>query len=346
MFKKLEIRNFQSHKHSVLEFHPGMNVIIGKTDSGKSAVIRSLKLAIKNRPSGDAFISHWADEAHVVLSTDNNVIERKKGKQNKFILDKQELTGFSQSVPEEVEQALNLSDASCQFQMDDIFLLNSSSGEVAAYFNKVANLDMIDKGQSNIKKWISGLSRDIESTKQIIKDNREKVKLYKFLEDFEIQLDVIEQDKKQLDSNYKTIQSLQKTVEKVHEIQDLLEENKHVVSLQTLVTKTIALHKTCQDKKAVIETLQTTIERVKTVNESIQEHKEIAGLQKVVDKSITLFTEIKDKKKQITALETLLEKNVSFSKTLKQKKQQHKELHEKYDRLFPDVCPLCGTPKK
>jgi len=55
MIKYLQIQNFQSHKDSLLEFDPGVNVIVGSSDSGKTAVIRALRWLVWNRPSGDAF---------------------------------------------------------------------------------------------------------------------------------------------------------------------------------------------------------------------------------------------------------------------------------------------------
>ncbi|MCK9524299.1 MAG: AAA family ATPase, partial [Limnochordia bacterium] len=39
MIEKLTLKNFQSHKHSELEFAPGLNAIIGQSDSGKSALL-------------------------------------------------------------------------------------------------------------------------------------------------------------------------------------------------------------------------------------------------------------------------------------------------------------------
>ena len=43
MIKKLHLKNCQSHKDSLLEFSPRLNVFVGDTDSGKSAIIRGLE---------------------------------------------------------------------------------------------------------------------------------------------------------------------------------------------------------------------------------------------------------------------------------------------------------------
>ena len=40
--KTVILENFQSHKHTSIEFNEGLNVILGPSDSGKSAIIREL----------------------------------------------------------------------------------------------------------------------------------------------------------------------------------------------------------------------------------------------------------------------------------------------------------------
>ena len=45
---KVEIKDFQSHKNTNIEFSEGFNCIIGRSDSGKSAILRALRLVICN----------------------------------------------------------------------------------------------------------------------------------------------------------------------------------------------------------------------------------------------------------------------------------------------------------
>jgi exonuclease SbcC len=52
MITQLNITNFQSHVKSVLKLSPGINVICGPSDSGKSAIIRGLRWVIENQPTG------------------------------------------------------------------------------------------------------------------------------------------------------------------------------------------------------------------------------------------------------------------------------------------------------
>ena len=49
--KRVRLENFQSHKNSIIDFDRGLNVIVGPSDSGKSAIIRAIKWALYNETS-------------------------------------------------------------------------------------------------------------------------------------------------------------------------------------------------------------------------------------------------------------------------------------------------------
>ena len=46
--KKIELHNFQSHEYTEMEFDRGLNVILGNSDVGKTAILRAIKWALYN----------------------------------------------------------------------------------------------------------------------------------------------------------------------------------------------------------------------------------------------------------------------------------------------------------
>ncbi|MCG4585937.1 AAA family ATPase, partial [Anaerosalibacter bizertensis] len=79
--KKVVLENFQSHKYTELEFDEHLNVIVGPSDQGKSAIIRGIKWALFNEPSGNFFIREGANDCSVtVIFNDNTKIKRYKSK--------------------------------------------------------------------------------------------------------------------------------------------------------------------------------------------------------------------------------------------------------------------------
>ena len=54
--KQLRLKNFQSHEDTVLDFVPGLNVLLGNSDTGKSAIVRAIRWLFYNEPAGDEFL--------------------------------------------------------------------------------------------------------------------------------------------------------------------------------------------------------------------------------------------------------------------------------------------------
>ena len=57
MIKQINIKNFQSHKDSTLEFSEDVTAIVGLNNHGKSVVFRALQKCIRDIPNGTSFIT-------------------------------------------------------------------------------------------------------------------------------------------------------------------------------------------------------------------------------------------------------------------------------------------------
>ena len=136
MINSLQINNIQSHEHTELRFTDGINVIIGSSNQGKSAILRALYWVRTNRPLGiDTLASHWAvndkgnltDTMSVVLVNDNSKVERRRTKdENQYIVNDEVLNVVKTDVPIQVSSLLNLSDTNVQKQLDSPFLLSQT----------------------------------------------------------------------------------------------------------------------------------------------------------------------------------------------------------------------------
>lgn len=165
--KKIKISNFQSHKSTQLDLHPNVNVIVGQSSSGKTAIFRAIEWLNTNRPLGTRFISHGETEAKVEI---DNVRGTKSDKGKTFYkLDNNNFDSGS-NVPDLVSQSLNLSSLNIQNQLDEHFLITSSPGEVARTFNKILNIEKVDE-------YISKLTTQINTTNTIIKEKTEQVEI-------------------------------------------------------------------------------------------------------------------------------------------------------------------------
>lgn len=71
---KLSLENFQSISHGELIFHAGTNVIIGQSNSGKTATFRALKACLSNPAGSQRFIKKGTNKSSVILEYNGNQI--------------------------------------------------------------------------------------------------------------------------------------------------------------------------------------------------------------------------------------------------------------------------------
>lgn len=107
--------NFQSHVYSELSLSKGVNVIVGPSDSGKTAIMRALRWNMFNDPSGVEFVREGETEVAVTIRFQNKVeVERRRSRsKNQYILrqpGEEELIfeGFGKNVPAEIEEAIGI----------------------------------------------------------------------------------------------------------------------------------------------------------------------------------------------------------------------------------------------
>lgn len=154
----IQLFNFQSHKESELVLSPGINVITGQSDSGKTSIIRALNWIVWNRPSGDEFVNRKAKScfAEITLGDGTKIARNKEkdGKINYYVVNGQQLKAIGQDVPKEVSDALNLSEINIQKQFDAPFLISETPGQVAKALNEISHLEDIDIATSNINSSI------------------------------------------------------------------------------------------------------------------------------------------------------------------------------------------------
>lgn len=66
--QEVTIEGYQSHTNSTFCLSPGLTVITGPSDAGKTAIIRALRWFAFNEPTGEAFL-------HTIRNPDGSVKE-------------------------------------------------------------------------------------------------------------------------------------------------------------------------------------------------------------------------------------------------------------------------------
>ncbi len=304
MLNSLTIQNFQSHKNTTLEFDNGINIIIGQSDSGKTAIIRALNWVINNRPTGEAFRSSWGGGTDVNLWVDKQAIRRGKGKTNFYNLQNltsvagegdEKFLSFGQDVPDEIKNLVNFSSLNLQGQFDSPFLLAMSGGEVARYLNKIVYLDTIDTSLSNIGKTLRKEKTDISYAHTSLNEAIEKEKEFSWIDKVEgclVKLEIAD------------------NVLKCKE-QKMLELEAIINDIEWLDEETEKISKLTQHEDAVNK-LITHSERSKTNSNKVEKLGEMVSNVSLVEESIERLT------------------------------HKIKLWQRQFNKFMPDICPLCG----
>lgn len=141
----IELRDFQAHGRLKLPLDPGINTIKGSSDVGKSAVVRAIQWLCMNSLAGDSFIREGAEHAEVRIHlADGTDLRRLRGAANTYHMDGQEFRSFGTSVPQEIQDTLQLSWINFQSQHDPPFWFTESAPEVSRQLNAVIDLSVID----------------------------------------------------------------------------------------------------------------------------------------------------------------------------------------------------------
>ena len=85
--KTVILENFQSYKNETIHLKPGLNLLSGTSDSGKSAILRAISFVLYNYPKKDSLIHYGESETRVtVVFSDGVKVTRIKGEDRNAIL--------------------------------------------------------------------------------------------------------------------------------------------------------------------------------------------------------------------------------------------------------------------
>jgi DNA repair protein SbcC/Rad50 len=349
MIKKIEIENFQSHKKTVLEFDAGVNVIIGESDAGKSAINKALNWVVNNRPSGEAFRSNWGGDTRVSIWVDDKKITRlKKGTTvNQYIIEQkgreeQIYNSFGQNVPDEVVKILNMSELNFQYQIDSPFLLSNTSGEVARYLNKVANLEEIDNSLLNADRRKKQINKNLESLEDEKLDIIEKLNEFEFIDEYREKLVKIEAQNTEIEQIKNDFLLICNIIENIDNFEKQINKLSAVEKFSIELKAVEALNIEIEEIEIKGIDLSVLAKEIKSSEQRIKEHKQILSYMPDINKIENLSDIVEKQINQTHVLSEIINDIMILEKEIQNNCNELKELENEFETNFPDICPLCG----
>lgn len=272
---KLILENFQSHKYSELVFNEGMNVIVGPSDSGKSAIIRALKWVLYNEPSGDYFIRENETQCSVTIHTNDGFIlkryrTRSKNGYSLIYPSGEELVfeGIGNSVPNEIIETIGIQkiqldsgeSASINIgeQLEGPFLLSEKTSTRANAIGRLVGVNILDDAIKEAVRDIKNINAKKRNLEESLENINNEIDSYKYLDDLSNtynelrnRLNILDDKNKKLEklltlrSNLNSILSDKKNIELIlNKLDDLNKINILSDRLSNEITKYNSIKKT------------------------------------------------------------------------------------------------------
>jgi exonuclease SbcC len=239
---EIKLENFQDHKDSTISLTNGINLIVGSSDAGKSAILRAVNFVFHNNLKGDSFIRHGSNECKVTLKFSDGVeVTRIKGNDtNSYQLkdsdgNQHSFPKVGTSVPEEIKKQLGqppLDDKkrpiSYADQMANLFLVDLSPSDLPRTLSELT-------GIQNLQNAAEALSKNARSFDRVIKEKNDKLqKLNADLENYAY----VDKDLESIETIETKLLKINSEIESTNKArQFIIDNNKIVVEAKDLKKK-------------------------------------------------------------------------------------------------------------
>ncbi len=348
MIKSIHLKNFQSHADSFLEFVPGINIITGQSNHGKTSIMRALGWVVNNRPQGIAFKSTFSTKKETckvsLIINDKEIIREKNDSVNKYQIGISEFDTIGNDVPEEIISAININDINFSTQFEKHFLLTDSAGEVGRTINKIVNLDIIDGLTSNLTTKINSTNKELEIRKQDLEKLNISLEKFRDFEIIEILVTKLSELDKQKEEISETLPYLNHIINQIQEYDKIIiaTENKYA-DIENQVKQLETDWVIYNANKLIIDDLYELIEKIQREDKIIGESEQITQTEeqvKVFETSLVSFISIYE---TVGKMESILQEWNSYIIKIKRIEKSIEKEEAEFEKILKDFgCPLCG----
>lgn len=233
--KKVILENFQSHKYTEIEFDKYLNVIVGQSDQGKTAIIRGIKWALFNEPTGDYFIREGESECSVTIIFNNNIkLKRYRSKtKNYYCLydssgEETIFEGFGTKVPKEIIDKTSLrkilldsnqsSSINIGEQLEGPFLLSEKNSTRANAIGRLVGVHIVDDALRETLKDIRNLNIKRRNHEEVLEKLQKNLTEYDYLDGLILKSKKLENIKENIYNKQQRLDFLNKRLEILNKV--------------------------------------------------------------------------------------------------------------------------------
>ncbi len=174
MIKRIELVNFMSHSHTVIEPAEGLTVLVGPNNCGKSAVMSALQILCHNDTS-TYVTKHGEKECSITVETSaGDVVQWSRVRNStKYVINGETFDRLRGNVPPVLHDVLRLPKVQLEqspeefdihfgSQKDPVFLINESGRAAAGFFAASSDASRLIEMQKLHSQKVKEAGRDLK----------------------------------------------------------------------------------------------------------------------------------------------------------------------------------------
>jgi len=365
--EQLILTNHESWVDRTFNFHPGVNILVGLSDAGKSSILRAIRLVADNEPNknktdGNPVFKNDAasdkeDASVQMIFADDISVSRIKGKvTNQYDLQIednkiQEFKAFASIIPDEINDAVSLNEVNIQKQKELPFLISQNSADRGRFFNQVAGLDNIDKSQKYANSKVLEAGREATTCEKEVTRVSAELKKLDFIPTLEKkveELEVLELSRFQLSGRVQSIQWQVDNWKKVQKQIDKLPNESELQPLENLIAFTNGLITAHEEKEIRLKTLEGLRNKWNVLKSDIREADGVdtEGLSEKIKSTLELTQNYTEKQRHLRRIKSYSESYALVLLSIKKAEKQLVRTEKEFEVIKPEMCPLCGNKWK
>jgi len=348
MLETAEIKYYQRHEHSVLEFDKGLNVIKGTSHSGKSSIWRALNWALQNRPLGEGFRSYFAPKGSVTTTglefNDATIFRNKSDSENSYLVNGKELKAIKSDLPDEVLEASQMNEVNLQGQDDPYFLILDSPGSVARKLNEAVGLDIIDESMSKVNSIVSKANLALKIINEDIFKAENDLESLAWIDEVGPKILRVKENINRTDKIKYRIYILNEKIENIRSVEDKIKEYSHWLKVEDHYINLMWKLERRDNIKIKKGRLSYLLMQVDNYSKAVERGKEWLSVE---DKYVQLSQKVTRRQQLLVQIRQLKSvcKRIDEAEIVVNSANKHvRNLQSKYDSLLKstNACPLCG----
>lgn len=343
MIKSLLLQSFMIHHKLFLEFVPGVNVIIGDNNRGKSAILRAIRWLLENIPrSGER--RFWRKKAKDPLFVEivdmlGNTISRTT---KKYTLNGIPLAAFGTDVPKPVRELFPLKEINWQRQIEPHYLILETPGNAAKIFNAATGLEEQEIFTKAIKEQLALQKTEAKRQQLNLNENQETMRKLSWIKMHMLRAKILVRKEEEFDDLVAQHSDLTTMVNLLHRInRDML-----TVDVDDALTYLHEIRGLQSDFKSIME-MKSSLEYLIGELQELDEL-DVSG----IDSALDMVWKIKASKLE---LHEVTQGHSQIQHIIKQIKEAQEgeyylqnEIKKHQNALNMELkrlgkCPLCGT---